>query len=204
MVREQVLARGIDNPRLLEALLWAPRHLFVDEALSERAYGHTALPIGCGQTLTQPYLMARMIDLLDIQPGQAVLEVGTGSGYQAAVLWRLGARVFTIERIAALAERARDHWARAGAGPIRLATSDGSVGWSSEAPFSAILVSAAAPSVPRALLAQLVPGGRMAIPVGSAVRQSLRLLRRTAGGASVEEFDPCSFVRLIGREGFDE
>jgi protein-L-isoaspartate(D-aspartate) O-methyltransferase len=204
MVREQILGRGVDNPRLLEAFLWTRRHLFVDEALSERAYGDAPLPIGSGQTISQPYIIARMLGLLDIRAGQKILEVGTGSGYQAAILWRLGARVFTMERLPALARRARHNWARAGAGPIRQRIGDGTLGWPSEAPFCAILVSAAVPAVPESLLAQLVQGGRMVIPVGSAVRQSLRRLRRTEGGAAVEEFDPCSFVRLIGREGFDE
>jgi protein-L-isoaspartate(D-aspartate) O-methyltransferase len=203
MVRHQVLDRGVDEPRLLEALLATPRHLFVDEALGGRAYGEGALPIGCGQTISQPYIVARMLQLLGPGRGERVLEVGTGSGYQAALLARLAGAVFTVERIEALARRARERLRRAGVGNVRLRVGDGSLGWPEEAPFDAIIVAAAAPAVPRALLDQLAPGGRMVVPVGDAVRQAIRRVTRTGGGVTVEEFDPCSFVRLVGRQGFD-
>ena len=203
MVREQILDRGIDEPRLLEAFLAVPRHLFVDEALTARAYGDTALPIGAGQTLSQPYIVARMLQLAAPRPGQRVLEIGTGSGYQAAVLARLGAEVFTVERQALLGRRARENWARAGVIGIAQKVGDGTLGWAQDASFDAIVVSAAAPAVPAPLLRQLAPGGRMIVPVGSAVRQVLKRLTRTADGARVEDFDTCSFVRLIGRAGFD-
>ncbi len=184
MVQQQILGRGIDNPRLLEAFLATPRHLFVEEALSERAYGDSSLPIGWGQTISQPYVVARMIDLLEIHPGDRVLEIGTGSGYQAAILWRVGAALRSVERLEPLARRARENWARVGAGPIPLRVADGSLGWPAEAPFAAILVSAAAPAAPPSLLAQLVPGGRMVIPI------------------AVEDHGSCSFVRLVGDQGF--
>jgi protein-L-isoaspartate(D-aspartate) O-methyltransferase len=203
MVRHQVLDRGVDEPRLLEALLATPRHLFVDEALGGRAYGEGALPIGCGQTISQPYIVARMLQLLGPGRGERVLEVGTGSGYQAALLARLAGAVFTVERIEALARRARERLRRAGVEGVRLRVGDGSLGWPEEAPFDAIIVAAAAPAVPRALLDQLAPGGRMVAPVGDAVRQAIRRVTRTGGGVTVEEFDPCSFVRLVGRQGFD-
>jgi protein-L-isoaspartate(D-aspartate) O-methyltransferase len=203
MVRAQILARGIDEPRLLEAFLATPRHLFVDEALSSRAYGDLALPIGCGQTLSQPYIIARMLQLLAPGPADRVLEIGTGSGYQAALLARLAGAVFTIERCAPLARRARDNWRRAGAGGIRQRVGDGSAGWREAGPFDAIIVAAAAPAAPRLLLEQLTPGGRLVVPVGSAVRQVLKRLVRGGNGVVVEGFDPCSFVRLIGSQGFD-
>ena len=205
MVRQQLVLRGIADPDLLEAFLRTPRHLFVDEALAPRAYGDSALPIGHGQTISQPYIVARMIALAAIDRGGKVLEVGTGSGYQTAILKHLASAVYTIERLEPLARRARENWGRAGVGPIHLRVGDGSAGWPEAAPFSAIVVSAAAPRVPRALLAQLMPGGRIVTPVGSAVSQSLRLVRRgTAGDLQVEEHDACAFVRLVGREGFSE
>ncbi|MCZ6697048.1 MAG: protein-L-isoaspartate(D-aspartate) O-methyltransferase [Acidobacteria bacterium] len=204
MVRQQILGRGIESPRILEAFLSTPRHCFVDEALSERAYGDGPLPIGCGQTLSGPYIVARMISLLAPERSDRVLEIGTGSGYQAALLDKLAGSVYTLERLEPLAKRAQENWKRAGCDPIALRVADGSLGWPTEAPFTAILVSAATPSVPRALLRQLVPGGRMVIPVGDVARQILKRLVRTDTGAQVEEFDACSFVRLVGQQGFDE
>jgi protein-L-isoaspartate(D-aspartate) O-methyltransferase len=203
MVREQILLRGLDDPPLLEAFLAVPRHLYVDEALAARAYADSSVPIGCGQTLSQPYVIARMIHLLGIDRRDRVLEIGTGSGYEAALLARLAGSVHTVERLESLATRARGNWERAGAEGIRIRTADGSLGWPEEAPFTAILVGAASPSVPPTLLGQLAPGGRMVIPVGSAVRQVLKRLVRTERGARVEDHDPCSFVRLVGREGFE-
>ena len=201
---ESLVRRGIDDAAVLEAFAGVPRHLFVDEALSARAYGDDALPIGHGQTLTQPYVAARMVSRLALKRGSRVLEIGTGSGYQAAILARVAGFVWTVERVPALAERARKVWEAIGLTAARLRVGDGSQGWAAEAPFDAILVSAAAPSVPPSLLGQLVPGGRMAIPVGGAFEQSVRILVRTADGARVEEDGACRFVRLIGAEGFSE
>ena len=136
--------------------------------------------------------------------GERVLEIGTGSGYQAALLSRLGAEVYSVERLGALAARARQNWHRAGVGPARIRVGDGTLGWPEESPFDAILVSAAAPAVPGPLLDQLAPDGRMVIPVGNAFRQTLKYLARTPQGARVEDRGICSFVRLIGEEGFGE
>ncbi len=204
MVRQQILERGIDDPDLLEAFLATPRHLFVDEALRDRAYSDASLPIGWGQTVSQPYIVARMLQLAAVRPGDKVLEVGTGSGYQAGVLARLAGAVYTLERLEPLARRAGENWARAGVAHVHLRVGDGTLGWPGEAPFAAIVVSAATPAVPRPLLAQLAPGGRLVVPVGSAVRQVVRCVRLEGAGVRVEDFDPCSFVRLIGREGFAE
>jgi protein-L-isoaspartate(D-aspartate) O-methyltransferase len=204
MVRRQILARGVEDARVLEAFLATPRHLFVDEALSARAYDDGALPIGAGQTISQPFIVARMLQLLAISPEDRILEIGTGSGYQTALLVRLAAEVYTVERVPLLARRARDNWRRAGVEGIQARIGDGSLGWPSEAPFSAIIVSAAAPTVPAALLAQVAPGGRVIAPVGNAVRQVLKVVRRTPSATEVDEHDACSFVRLIGREGFSE
>ena len=204
MVQQQILGRGIDDPRLLEAFLATPRHLFVEEALSERSYGDCSLPIGCGQTISQPYIVARMIHLLSVTRHDRVLEIGTGSGYQAAILEQLSGAVYTVERLMPLARRSRENWRNAGVKRICLRVDDGSRGWPEAAPFTAIIVSAAAPSVPQTLLRQLVTGGRMVIPVGDAVKQHVKRLVRTDDGAVVEDYDSCSFVRLIGDEGFSE
>jgi protein-L-isoaspartate(D-aspartate) O-methyltransferase len=201
---ERLRRRGVEDARLLAAFDSVPRHLFVDEALAARAYGDGSLPIGHGQTLSQPFIVARMLARLHLRPGDKVLEVGTGSGYQAALLARLAGFAWTVERIPALAERARGNWRRAGVRDVRLRVGDGSQGWAAEAPFDAIVVAAAAPVVPPTLLAQLRPGGRMAIPVGGAFDQSVRVLERTEAGARVEEHEACRFVRLIGAEGFAE
>jgi protein-L-isoaspartate(D-aspartate) O-methyltransferase len=201
---EGLRRRGVEDARLLAAFDAVPRHLFVDEALAARAYGDDSLPIGHGQTLSQPFIVARMLGRLGLRPGDKVLEVGTGSGYQAALLARLAGFAWTVERIPALAERARGNWLRAGVRDVRLRVGDGTQGWAAEAPFDAIVVAAAAPVVPPTLLAQLRPGGRMAIPVGGAFDQSVRLLERTEAGARVEEDEACRFVRLIGAEGFAE
>lgn len=201
---ESLARRGVDDAAVLEAFAGVPRHLFVEEALSARAYGDDSLPIGFGQTLTQPYVAARMVARLGLRRGSRVLEIGTGSGYQAAILARVAGFAWTVERVPELADRARRTWEALGLRNIRFRVGDGSQGWAAEAPFDAIVVSAAAPAVPPSLLQQLVPGGRMAIPVGGAFEQSVRILVRTADGARVEEDGACRFVRLIGAEGFSE
>lgn len=201
---EDLERHGIRDERVLQAFLEVPRHLFVDEALTGGAYRDGSLPLGQGQTISRPLTMARMIEMLRVRPGDRVLEVGTGSGFQAAILGRLAGAVSTVERLPALAGRARDNWRRAGVSGVRLKVGDGSLGWPAAAPFTAIIVSAAAPEVPRTLLSQLAIGGRMVIPVGGAFRQTLRRLERTDLGARVEEAGTAAFVRLIGAEGFAE
>jgi protein-L-isoaspartate(D-aspartate) O-methyltransferase len=201
---DRLRAQGIPDGPILAAFLEVPRHEFVDEALRARAYGDGALPLGCGQTLSQPAMVARMIARLRLAPGDRVLEVGTGSGYQTAVLARMGCEVFTIERIEPLLDRARDNWRRAGIAGVRARAGDGSDGWPEEAPFAGILVSAAAPRVPQPLLEQISPGRRLVVPVGSAFRQTVRTLVRTGAGAEVEDGEECRFVRLIGAQGFAE
>jgi protein-L-isoaspartate(D-aspartate) O-methyltransferase len=201
---EMLVAQGIADAAVLRAFGEVPRHLFVDEALQARAYGDGALPIGLGQTLSQPLVVARMLEALRLGAGDRVLEVGTGSGYQAALMVRLAAEVFTVERLPGLAERARRNWKRAGVGPIRLHVGDGSLGWPEQGPYDAIVVAAATPRVPPALLGQLRRGGRLAAPVGGAFEQSLRHLVRSEEGAEVREGESCRFVRLIGEQGFRE
>jgi len=201
---EELRRQGIEDEELLRAFQRVPRHLFVDEALTARAYRDGSLPIGHGQTISRPLTIAHMIETLALRPGDAVLEVGTGSGYQAALLSSLAGSVFTVERLPALAERARVNWRRAGVTEVRMRIGDGTLGWPGAGPFTVILVSAAAPDVPRTLLSQLAIGGRMVIPVGGAFRQTLRRLVRTEIGARVEDAGECAFVRLIGSEGFAE
>jgi protein-L-isoaspartate(D-aspartate) O-methyltransferase len=201
---EELGRLGIQDQRVLQAFLEVPRHLFVDEALTGGAYRDGSLPIGQGQTISRPFTVARMVELLGLRREDKVLEVGTGSGYQSAILGRLAGTAYTIERLPALADRARANWKRAGISSVRMRVGDGSVGWPEAAPFTAIIVSAAAPEVPKSLLAQLEIGGRMVIPVGGAFRQTLRRLVRTGLGAQVEESGEVAFVRLIGSEGFSE
>jgi protein-L-isoaspartate(D-aspartate) O-methyltransferase len=201
---DRLRAQGIPDGPILAAFGQVPRHLFVDEALRARAYGDEALPLGCGQTLSHPAIVARMIGRLGVTAGERVLEVGTGSGYEAAVLHHLGCDVFTIERIEPLLERARDNWACAGIDGVQARAGDGSAGWPEKAPFAGIVVSAAAPRVPRALLDQIPVGRRLVVPVGSAFQQKVRTLVRTEAGAEVEDGEECRFVRLIGAQGFAE
>lgn len=198
MVERYVRARGIEDERVLQALLEVPRHLFVEEALQDRAYGEDALPIGFGQTISRPYIVARMTELLEPSQEDTVLEVGTGSGYQAAVLCRLSKRVYTLERIPEIAERARAILGRLGIRNVRCRASDGSAGWPAAAPFARILVTAGSARVPEDLIGQLSPeGGRMVVPVGPPGGQVLMLLHRE--GADVErcEIEGCEFVPLI-------
>jgi protein-L-isoaspartate(D-aspartate) O-methyltransferase len=187
--------QGITEPRVLEAIRYTPRHLFVDEALGHRAYEDTALPIGHGQTISKPLVVARMTELLveGRQPSR-VLEVGTGSGYQAAILCQLVAQVFSVERIAALQVVARQRLRRLGLSNARIRHSDGSVGWEREAPFDGILVTAAPQTVPEGLLSQLALGGVLVIPLGDSGRQSLCRITRHAEGFEREDIGQVSFV----------
>ena len=197
MVRAQIEERGIENPALLAALRAVPRHELVPEAVREEAYADHALPIGFDQTISQPYIVALMTDLAGVERGDKVLEVGTGSGYQAAVLAEMGARVFSIEIVVPLARRAAADLERLGYGRVHVRAGDGYRGWPSEAPFDAIIVTAAPPEVPAPLKQQLAVGGRLVVPVGEGV-QELRVITRTADGFREEPSIPVRFVPMTG------
>lgn len=204
MVTEQVERRGIHDVRVLEAMRKVPRHLFVDPALGGRAYEDSPLPIGEGQTISQPYMVAVMTATLSLQGSERVLEIGTGSGYQAAVLAELAGQVYSIERISALADGAQRTLARLGYDNISIRVGDGSIGWPEAAPFQAIVVTAGAPCVPPPLVEQLQVGGRLVIPVGSPHAQTLRRVVRREEGIDEEELVGCVFVRLHGKHGWQE
>ncbi len=204
MVKEQLERRGISDVRVLEAMRKVPRHLFVDPALAGRAYEDAPLPIGEGQTISQPYMVAVMTAALCLQGGERVLEIGTGSGYQAAVLAELAGQVYSIERIPALADRAQATLRRLGYDNVTIRVGDGSAGWPEAASFEAIVVTAGAPSVPPPLVEQLQVGGRLVIPVGSPQAQTLRRVLRKEEGVDQEELVGCIFVRLVGEHGWQE
>jgi protein-L-isoaspartate(D-aspartate) O-methyltransferase len=191
------------DPRVAEAMAAVPRHLFVPAALEGEAYGDHALPIGHGQTITQPANVARAAELLALTPAARVLEVGTGSGYQAAVLARLARWVFSLERISELAKGAVHVLKALGVANVSVKVFDGSYGWSEHAPYDAIVVAAAAPDVPEPLVAQLAPGGRLVVPVGSAGRQRLLVVRKLPNGRTrTEDAGEVAYVPLVGRFGF--
>ena len=196
MVQLQIVERGVRDERVLQAMRKVPRHAFVSQELAPRAYEDYPLPIEEGQTISQPYIVAVMSELAGISPGEKVLEIGTGSGYQAAVLAALGARVYSIEIVEPLANSARERLRRLGyAAEVR--HGDGYAGWPEAAPFDAIVVTAAPPAIPPALLDQLTPGGRLVIPVG-VQNQELRVLTRVGDGVSVERVFPVRFVPMTG------
>jgi protein-L-isoaspartate(D-aspartate) O-methyltransferase len=203
MVEEQLRRRGIGDERVLAAMERVPRELFVPEQIRERAYDDAALPIGREQTISQPYMVARICEVLAVRETDRVLDVGTGSGYQAAVLAELAAEVHTIERLPDLAARARDALETAGYPDVHVHVGDGSKGLPEQAPFGAIAVAAAAPEVPVSLYEQLESGGRLAVPVGGRRGQELRLVVRSPEGPAVLRSVPCRFVPLIGEEGFE-
>ncbi|MDX6397475.1 MAG: protein-L-isoaspartate(D-aspartate) O-methyltransferase [Gaiellaceae bacterium] len=196
--------RGIADERVLDAMARVPRELFVREQLRSRAYADRALPIGHGQTISQPFMVATICAALRLDGRERVLDVGTGSGYQAAVLAELADEVVTVERVPELAEQARETLERAGYGRVDVRVGDGTLGVPDRAPYDAIAVGAAAPEVPGALYDQLAPGGRIAVPVGSLHDQWLEVVAKGPGGPSVERSVPCRFVPLIGSEGFAE
>lgn len=205
MVEEQLVARGIREPRVLEAMAEVPRHEFVDPALSARAYGDHALPTVEGQTISQPYIVARMLELAELEPDHRVLEIGTGSGYNTALLARLCARVFSVERVPALSRAAQRRLDGLGVRNVALRHGDGSLGWQEFAPYARVLVAAAAPRVPEALRAQLGERGLLVIPVGGARLQRLETWRRTASGSwERRRHGECRFVPLVGRDAWGE
>jgi protein-L-isoaspartate(D-aspartate) O-methyltransferase len=202
MVERQIAGRGVGDRLLLETMAEIPREIFVEEALRAQAYSDSALPIGYGQTISQPYIAARMTEMLSLSREHGVLEVGTGTGFQTALLARMAGRVCSVERVAPLAEKARANLRFLGFENVEIRVGDGSVGWPERAPFERILVAAAAPEVPPSLLSQLAPGGRLVIPVGDDRSQVLTLLESTGEGYSERKDEACVFVRLIGREGW--
>ena len=205
MVDTQIIARGIKDRRVIEAMLKTPRHLFVQEAMASQAYNDTSLPIGDKQTISQPHMVALMTEMMELAGNETVLEIGTGSGYQAAVLSCLARRVCTIERIPSLAAKARRLFDTLGLTNIAMKIDDGTVGWAAEAPFDAIIVTAGAPDIPEALVSQLAAGGRLIIPVGDQTDQELvRLVKNEDGTLSQEKSVACRFVRLIGKDGWSE
>ena len=203
MVAEQLRGRDISDERVLAAMERVPRELFVPEPYRERAYDDAALPIGRGQTISQPYMVARICEALAAGPNDRVLDVGAGSGYQAAVLAELAHEVHTIERIPELAEQAREALAAAGYERVRVHIGDGTLGLPVHAPFVAIAVAAAAPEAPPSLYEQLVPGGRLVVPVGGRGGQELQLVVRSPEGPAILRSVSCRFVPLVGAEGFD-
>ena len=197
MVETQLRARGISDDRVLDAMLRVQRHEFAPELYRHQAYEDHPLPIGEGQTISQPYIVARMLEALALSPNDRVLEVGTGSGYLTALLAELAAQVFSVERHAALADKARDLLARMAYANTRVIVGDGSQGYAEGAPYDAIIVSAAAAEVPRPLLQQLAEGGRMMIPVGPADSQQLQLIRKVGGQPRTSLHELCRFVPLV-------
>ena len=202
MVMRQIEARGVTDFGVLEAMRKVPRHLFVGEALQDQAYGDFPLPIGEGQTISQPFIVAEMTQALELTPDDRVLEIGTGSGYQTAILAEIAFRVYTIERVRPLFIRARKLLDELGYHNVVARCSDGTLGWQDESPFDAIIVTAGAPGVPEKLAGQLVVGGRLVIPVGDRFSQTLYQIRREEDGVHKTDLGGCRFVKLIGENGW--
>lgn len=204
MVQEQLVARGIQDRRLIEAMRRVPRHLFIDPGLVNRAYDDSALPIGEKQTLSQPYMAGKMTEALRLTGKEKVLEIGTGSGYQTALLAELCFNVFSVEKIRALSRKARELLDRLEYHNIALHVGDGTLGWSEHAPYDSIIVAASAPDVPRPLIEQLSVGGKLVIPVGDDVSQVLKLVQRERFGFHQEDIGECRFVKLWGKFGWQD
>jgi protein-L-isoaspartate(D-aspartate) O-methyltransferase len=205
MVRDLIAARGVQDERVLAAMRKVPRHLFVKDHMRSRAYGDHALPIGASQTISQPYIVARMSELLELRPSHSVLEIGTGSGYQTALLALLAKRVYSLERVPELAHQAIQRMRELSLDNVKIQVFDGTVGWSEVAPFDRILVTAGAPKVPEPLLGQLAPGGALLVPEGPRHLQHLVLYRKSAKGeVRRREGEEVAFVPLLGRHGWKE
>ena len=202
MVQEQLAARGIKDKRVLDAMKKVPRHLFVEEGLWHQAYGDFPLPIGQGQTISQPYIVALMTEALQLTSDAKVLEIGTGSGYQAAILAEITTGVFSIERISTMASKARKILDELGYANVLIRVSDGTYGWIDEAPFDGIIVTAGAPEIPPALVEQLKVGGRLVIPVGDEYSQVLLKVVRGEKGYHEEDLGGVRFVKLVGEHGW--
>jgi protein-L-isoaspartate(D-aspartate) O-methyltransferase len=199
---ETLQRKGIRDLAVLRAVRLVPRHLFVPESVRHRAYDDAALPIGSSQTISQPWVQARYLELLSLSGRERVLEIGTGSGYQTALLAMLGDAVFSVERIAGLAQRARETLAAADIRNVTVLVGDGTLGWRPFAPYDAILVAAASPEIPRPLVEQLAPGGRMVIPLGDRANQTLTLVRREGDQLRTTTVADVRFVPLLGEFGF--
>jgi protein-L-isoaspartate(D-aspartate) O-methyltransferase len=204
MVEDQIIARGVTDERVLAAMRKVPRHEFLPEAIRVMSYQDSALPLGEGQTMSQPYMVAVMSELLGLSGTERVLEIGTGSGYQAAVLAELCEKVYTVERIKVLADRARAALDRLGYRTVAIKVYDGTYGWKEMAPFDAIMVTAGSPDIPAPLVDQLKEGGRLVIPVGERFGQTLMKVVKTPGGPVIDRSIPCVFVPLIGNHGWKE
>jgi protein-L-isoaspartate(D-aspartate) O-methyltransferase len=204
MVETQLRARGLRDPRVLAAMGKIPRHLFVAGEYRDSAYEDHPVPIGAGQTVSQPYIVAFMLEALALDGSETVLEVGTGSGYLTALLAELAQQVYSVERIEALAKAAKEMLQELGYLNASLIVGDGSLGLAEHAPFDAIVVSAAAPMIPQPLLEQLRDGGRMVIPVGPADAQELKLVRKQQGHTVIRNLEGCRFVPLLGAQGYGE
>jgi len=203
MVQSQLIPRGIRDPKVLAAMRKVPRHLFVEEALRSQAYGDFPLPIGEQQTISQPYIVAFMTEALELTGTEKVLEIGTGCGYQAAILAEIVPQVYSIERLPELAAKARRTLEALRYFNVKIKVGDGTLGWPEEAPFDAIIVTAAAPGIPRPLLDQLAMGGRLIIPVGDRCTQTLDVVHKTPEGLKHDYRGGCRFVKLIGTYGWD-
>ncbi len=203
MVEEQIVSRGIKDDKLVAAMKKIPRHLFVEEALQSQAYTDHPLPIGEKQTISQPYMVAIMTEALLLTGKEKVLEIGTGSGYQAAILAELSEKVFSVERIRSLAIRARKLLYELGYFNVEIKIFDGTFGWIEESPFDAIMVTAGSPDIPQPLIDQLSIGGRLVIPVGDALVQDLFRVTKTEEGVKKEDLGGCRFVKLIGKYGWE-
>ncbi|MFH1138153.1 MAG: protein-L-isoaspartate(D-aspartate) O-methyltransferase [Pseudomonadota bacterium] len=206
MVERQIRDRGVKDQRVLDAMLKIPRHFFVEEALIHQAYGDRPLPIGESQTISQPVMVAQMTEALELKGNERVLEIGTGSGYQAAILAELAYRVYTIERFRSLMIKARQLLEGLGYRNIVFLNGDGTRGWAEQAPFEAIMVTAGAPDVPAPLVEQLAPGGRLVIPVGkSRMNQTLlKIVKDQSGALTEHNLGGCRFVDLVGQHGWTE
>jgi len=203
MVEEQIVSRGVKDPRLIAAMKKIPRHLFVEEALQSQAYTDHPLPIGEKQTISQPYMVALMTEALLLTGREKVLEIGTGSGYQTAILAELSEKVFSVERIRPLAIRARKLLYELGYFNVEIKIFDGTFGWIEESPFDAILVTAGSPDIPETLIDQLTIGGKLVIPVGDVFVQDLFRVTKTEAGVKKEDLGGCRFVKLIGKYGWE-
>jgi protein-L-isoaspartate(D-aspartate) O-methyltransferase len=204
MVERQLRARGISDERVLAAMGEVPRERFIDERLASRAYADSALPLEAEQTISQPWVVAAICAALQLRGAERVLEVGTGSGYSAAVLARLAASVLSIERIPELAQKARENLVAVGVDRVEVIVGDGSLGAAEAAPFDAIAVHAAAPAAPKSLIAQLAPGGRLVVPVTEGRADVLKAFTATDSAITEQVIAPCRFVPLVGQEGFGD